>query len=235
MNHGDFFQYPRHWHVIEVSGPDARDFLQRVTSADFRKLNPSQWAEGALLAATGKIQVYFRAQVATADTFRLFTPWDLKPAFDAFDKMHFGEKLSLTTLTWEQFRIEKLIPSHPAEINDSVNPLEIGLGGAVHDNKGCYPGQEVLEKIRSYGKVPRLLIGVEGTGSPPDVSPTPLFDTTDPQRELGTLTSAVACPRQAGHWIGLALVQRAAHEQGLALGIQGRGGAICGVAARNAS
>ncbi len=206
---------PRHWHVVEITGPDARDFLHRITSANFRNLADGTWAEGALLAATGKIQLYFRAYAENGQTFRIFTPWDLNPAFNCFDKMHFGEKLTITPMTWEQFRVEHGIPTHPNEINDGVNPLEIGLEGAVHENKGCYPGQEVIEKIRSYGKLSRRLVLVGGAGGAPS-SPATVLTVGDggAPRDVGTLTSAVESARDKNRWIGLALLQRAALEQG---------------------
>lgn len=39
-------------------------------------------------------------------------------------------------------------------------PPEVGLGEAVHYHKGCYTGQEILERLRSRGKETKRLVGI---------------------------------------------------------------------------
>ncbi len=57
----------------------------------------------------------------------------------------------------EIFRISAKWPIFPAEINSDSMLLELGLNDAVSFNKGCYVGQEVLERVDSQGRPPRLL------------------------------------------------------------------------------
>jgi tRNA-modifying protein YgfZ len=52
-------------------------------------------------------------------------------------------------------RLEYGTPSFPLEVNDSALPFEVGIYHAVAFNKGCYIGQEVIEKMDAYGRVPR--------------------------------------------------------------------------------
>jgi folate-binding protein YgfZ len=69
--------------------------------------------------------------------------------------------------TLENWRIQALRPRVGIEIDDSTMPLEVGLIDAVSQGKGCYPGQEVIERIISMGTPPRRLAKLEGTWAPP--------------------------------------------------------------------
>ena len=57
-----------------------------------------------------------------------------------------------TEENFTQWRIEKLIPWHGYEITTNKNPYQCGLGNYVHENKGCYAGQEILTRMRSRNK-----------------------------------------------------------------------------------
>lgn len=51
-----------------------------------------------------------------------------------------------------QWRIDNLIPWHGYEISSKKNPYQCGLNNYVHENKGCYTGQEILTRMRSRNK-----------------------------------------------------------------------------------
>ena len=51
-----------------------------------------------------------------------------------------------------QWRIYNLIPWHGYEISSKKNPYQCGLNNYVHENKGCYTGQEILTRMRSRNK-----------------------------------------------------------------------------------
>ena len=59
------------------------------------------------------------------------------------------------------WRVENLIPWHGYEITSKVNPYQCGLNNQVHENKGCYTGQEVLTRMRSRNKGMRELYSVD--------------------------------------------------------------------------
>ena len=46
------------------------------------------------------------------------------------------------------------------EISSAYNPLELGLHDAIHWDKGCYIGQEVIARIDNYDKQSRRLVGL---------------------------------------------------------------------------
>jgi folate-binding protein YgfZ len=62
---------------------------------------------------------------------------------------------------YNTYRIEQGIPVAPNELNDNYNPHEANLMSLVDTTKGCYIGQEVIERIESYNKVQKHLCGVE--------------------------------------------------------------------------
>lgn len=65
----------------------------------------------------------------------------------------------LTEDELETLRVLRGIPAHPGELHEGVFPPEAGLEAETMDYaKGCYIGQEVLSRIRSTGKMPRVLV-----------------------------------------------------------------------------
>lgn len=62
--------------------------------------------------------------------------------------------------TYENLRIAAGVPESPGEVSDRFNPLELQLHDAIHWDKGCYIGQEVIARIDNYGKQSRWIVGV---------------------------------------------------------------------------
>lgn len=60
----------------------------------------------------------------------------------------------------EILRIEAGIPLYGVDFDENNLLLEVGLDHAVSFNKGCYLGQEVVERIRSRGHVNKRLCGL---------------------------------------------------------------------------
>ena len=56
-------------------------------------------------------------------------------------------------------RIEAGVPRYGADMNEKTLPQETGQMHAISFTKGCYLGQEVVERIRSRGHVNRCLAG----------------------------------------------------------------------------
>jgi folate-binding protein YgfZ len=55
----------------------------------------------------------------------------------------------------EESRIALLHPRHGHEIVETFNPFEIGLAHEVHLAKGCFTGQEALQRLITYDSVRR--------------------------------------------------------------------------------
>ena len=58
------------------------------------------------------------------------------------------------------FRVERFLPRYGEDITERTLPQETGLANALHFQKGCYLGQEIVERIRSRGHVNRMLSGL---------------------------------------------------------------------------
>jgi folate-binding protein YgfZ len=95
-------------------------------------------------------------------------------------------------LAWEILRVEAGTPRYGPELNESTLPPEAKLEErAISYEKGCYPGQEIVARIKNRGHVNRLLRGLTlDVGDPPAAGT--LVRT--PEREVGAVTSAVWSP-----------------------------------------
>lgn len=68
-----------------------------------------------------------------------------------------------TAAEQEVLRIAAGVPGAD-ELNDRWNPLDLGLHDAIHWNKGCYIGQEVIARLDTYQKQHRVLVTLHGAG-----------------------------------------------------------------------
>lgn len=67
----------------------------------------------------------------------------------------------LSLQEFERERFLSRIPSFPSEIDEKRVFLESGLTDAISKNKGCYTGQEVIERADALGKLPRRVRWIE--------------------------------------------------------------------------
>jgi folate-binding protein YgfZ len=95
----------------------------------------------------------------------------------------------------EAFRIAEGIPLYCVDMAERDLPQETGQMRALHFSKGCYLGQEIVERIRSRGNVHRHLRPLELTGPvPPHGTELKLEDGA----AAGTITSAAELPLAGG-------------------------------------
>jgi folate-binding protein YgfZ len=101
-------------------------------------------------------------------------------------------------------RVESGVPWAGIDMDDSTLIMETGRDQAISFTKGCYLGQEVVERIEARGHVNRQLVGVTFDGdTPPAPGARLLADGSD----VGYVTSAVRSEALARP-IALAMVQR---------------------------
>ena len=98
-------------------------------------------------------------------------------------------------------RVEAGIPRFGIDMDGNTLPPEAGLDTrAISYTKGCYIGQEIIARIRTYGRVNRTLAGYRLDA---DLAPgTQLTD--DSAKTVGTLTSVIDSPRFGPIALGLA-------------------------------
>ena len=94
----------------------------------------------------------------------------------------------------ESLRIAEAIPSYGVDIAERDLPQETSQMRTLHFHKGCYLGQEIVERIRSRGNVHRHLRQLELDGP----LPVPGMDLTLDGKSAGQVTSAAELPLRAG-------------------------------------
>jgi folate-binding protein YgfZ len=105
----------------------------------------------------------------------------------------------------EARRIEAGRPRDGVDVDESRTPDEAGLGGAVSTTKGCYVGQEIVARMRTYGRVPRRLVRFHFSEGPPPPAGTRLVAAGPSGREAGRVTSVALTARGS---IGLGYASR---------------------------
>ena len=138
-----------------------------------------------------------------------------------------AEKLGkpLTQQSYDQLRWRFGTPVYPDEINDQGMILEYGLREAVSFTKGCYVGQEVVERSDAIGKLPRKLERIE-------LKEAGLVDlgtsiTSLSGEVLGKVIGVIPAVSDDNVYL-FALLRGEKYKQGDEVLVAGRSGVICG-------
>jgi aminomethyltransferase len=119
------------------------------------------------------------------------------------------------SLDW--LRILEGTPLYGTDIRDRELPQETAQNRALHFAKGCYLGQEIVERIRSRGNVHRTFSGFRLEGELP--GPGALLEADG--KQVGELTSVAAIPLPADGGtvvqLGLGYIRREALDRGASL------------------
>ena len=132
-------------------------------------------------------------------------------------RAHGGQPIGMRTLN--TLRLEAGVPWFPEDFNDSVIPHEAGLENThINFSKGCYTGQEIVERVRSRGHVNRRLVRLQFkfTGA----QPAPGTKLRAASAEVGQVTSVAALPA-GGFAIGMGYVRREHNAPGSVLEFDG--------------
>jgi folate-binding protein YgfZ len=89
----------------------------------------------------------------------------------------------------EALRVLEGTPLYGVDLNDRDLPQETAQTRALNFNKGCYLGQEIVERIRSRGKVNRQFRQFALHGSRPDSLP---LDLRSNEQPVGRITSTAS-------------------------------------------
>ena len=191
------------WGCLAVYGPHAAEIAGRVarsgaspTSAAFQNARLEYGGEPVVAArrdALGLVGFLFFAAAGTLSR--------LGQAMQAE-----GAAL-LPAEVVETLRIEAGEPAFLVDMGDDAIPTEAGIESmAVSYLKGCFPGQEVLVRIRDrgHGKVVRKLVGLTIEG---EIAPAAGSVIVGGDKEIGHVTSAVVSPA-LGKPIALGYVHR---------------------------
>lgn len=136
--------------------------------------------------------------------------------------LHAGAPLGLRPVglaALNTLRIEAGIPWYGVDMDEGRIVLEVGLEEAISFKKGCYLGQEVVERATARGHVNRKLTGLVVQDDTLPASGDKLFHDS---QEVGWVTSATVSPR-LGRPIALGYVRREHLTPGTRLRIDRQG------------
>src|SRR5277367_2472564 len=118
-------------------------------------------------------------------------------------RAHGGEPIGMAALN--ALRLEASVPWFPADFNDGMIPHEAVLENThISFNKGCYTGQEIVERVRTRGHVNRKRVGLTFSTVAP---PAPGTKLRAGGAEIGFVTSA-ASSANGKPAIGMGYVRR---------------------------
>ena len=110
----------------------------------------------------------------------------------------------------EILRIEAGRPAFGTDMDESCLPDEVGMVVAISGDKGCYVGQEIVARLRTYGHVNRRFVGFSFSGGPPAPPGSILERPGEPGTEVGRVTSSCLSPEFGP--IGLGYARREVAE-----------------------
>jgi tRNA-modifying protein YgfZ len=119
-------------------------------------------------------------------------------------RAHSGEPIGMNTLN--ALRLEAGAPWYPTDFNEAMIPHEAALENThISFNKGCYTGQEIVERVRSRGHVNRKRVSLRfSTAEPP--APGTKLRAADGS-EIGFVSSSAPKPHSRPA-IGMGYVRR---------------------------
>lgn len=118
-------------------------------------------------------------------------------------------------------RVENFVPRYGCDITEHTLPQETQQMHALHFQKGCYLGQEIVERIRSRGHVNRLLMGfrIDDAGQAPAPGAKLLLE----GQAAGEVTSSAVTPDAV---FGLAYIRTQWAKSGAMAEIDGHAAAL---------
>lgn len=155
--------------VVVIDGPDAATYLHSQASQDLTNMAVGEARWTFLLQPTGRVEVLARVTMVGDETFQLDTDPGFGPVLEArLNRFKIRVKATVNMLSDavrsveanDDERIAACWPKMGAEIIPGETiPAETGLAEvAVSFTKGCYPGQELVERMDSRGSTaPRHL------------------------------------------------------------------------------
>lgn len=194
---------------LSVTGPRAASLLEKIGLS-----------AGPLKALERRTASWNSAEV---DIVHAYSP--LVPHFELWVEPAIAGSLSQALLdagavlcgpqSQEWLRLLEGTPRYGTDIRDRELPQETGQTRALHFSKGCYLGQEIVERIRSRGNVHRLFTAFRLEGALPN--PGSILEAGG--KQVGELTSIAAIPlsmdQEGSVQLGLGYIRREAMERNL--------------------
>jgi folate-binding protein YgfZ len=200
------------WGAIGVGGRNSEDVL-RAVGLELPELAPLEFADAAWQEISLTV---LRTDHEAVESFEVWLGAAQAPALEAA-LLNAGAK-PVGTAALERFRIASGIPRYGQDIRERDLPQETEQLRALNFSKGCYVGQEIVERIRSRGNVHRTFTGflVDGALPPPGAK------IQLEGKDVGEITSVASLPLASGErLVALGYIRREAALPGKQLSAEG--------------
>ena len=190
--------------AIGIAGPKARSAM-REASIDFSELQPLQLVQLSCDCECGCIQcTIVRGDDPQHESYEIWlAPAHVKALWDSL--LAAGAK-PIGSEALEVHRILDGIPLYGVDIRERDLPQETEQVRALNFNKGCYVGQEIVERIRSRGSVHRAFTGFISPTAGKIARGTKVFLA---EKEVGEITSAISLRESDPGWtVALGYIRR---------------------------
>ena len=173
--------------TLGVAGPKSRDVLAAAGIA-IPDTNPLEIFEAKCTCDCECTQcTAVRGEDAGHETYELWlAPADVRKTWDAL-VAHGATPVGSEAL--EIHRVVSGIPMYGVDIRERDLPQETEQARALNFNKGCYIGQEIVERIRSRGAVHRKFSGFLADSGVPIAAGTKVVAG---EKEVGEVTSVAS-------------------------------------------
>lgn len=147
--------------------------------------------EGPLAEQAPRRGTVIRASITGQPGFRMVVPAGERDALA--EHLRLAGIVEATPEEARIVRIENGVPRYGEDITEAQIVHETRQLHAVHFHKGCYLGQEIVERVRARGQVHRMLHAVRMESRIPPAAGEKVFSAGE---ECGFVTSAVWSPAQ---------------------------------------
>ncbi|HEV2400482.1 MAG TPA: folate-binding protein [Candidatus Sulfotelmatobacter sp.] len=203
--------------ALGIAGPRSREVLAKA-GIEVPDLQSLQLAEVKCTCDCACVSCRIvRGDDPSFESYEIWlAPGDVKKTWDALVQ-HGATPIGSDAI--ELWRIACGIPAHGIDIRDRDLPQETEQARALNFNKGCYVGQEIVERIRSRGAVHRKFTGFVFEG---DVTITPGAKVVAAEKEIGEITSVASLELKGGKTtVALGYIRREAGTPGREVTIGG--------------
>ena len=178
---------------IGAAGPRAKAIL-RDAGIEMPELAPLEMCTPKCDCDCGCLQcTVVRGDEAAGESYEVWlAPNQMKSAWDALVS---AGAMAVGADALEMRRISRGIPRYGVDIRERDLPQETGQMRALNFTKGCYLGQEIVERIRSRGAVHREFMTFLVDGP----APAPGTKLQVDEKEVGEITSIADLPLATGN------------------------------------
>ena len=178
--------------TIALDGPRASEILER--------LDAPRPADAYMNESWGECLVA-RLSYTGGSGYAIFAPVSSKAAL--LDRLSNAGAEEVSGEAFEIVRLEYGKPRYGVDLSERFLAQEANQPHALNFNKGCYLGQEIVERVRSRGQIHRVLIPLEIDSETP---PQPGTKIQESGANVAEITSAVYSPG-LGKVVALAYVR----------------------------